>query len=98
MSGNDNIPYDAARTYFVSSLIMNKTSGLTLANIGNTEIQWETTKRFNAGIEFKGLNNRLGINFNYFHSWTDNLLTLQKLGFLSGLEYNWGNGGSLKNQ
>lgn len=98
MSGNDNIPYDAARTYFVSSLLMNKASGLTLANIGNTEIQWETTKRFNAGIEFRGLNNRLGINFNYFHSWTDNLLTLQRLGFLSGLEYNWGNGGSLKNQ
>lgn len=98
MSGNDNLAYDASRSYFTSTVFLNKTSGLVLNNIGNTELQWETTKRFNAGIEFKGLNNRLGINFNYFHSWTDNLLTFQELGFVSGLDNNWSNGGSLKNQ
>ncbi|MBR1788038.1 MAG: SusC/RagA family TonB-linked outer membrane protein [Bacteroidaceae bacterium] len=98
MSGNDNLAYDASRSYFTSNLFLNKVAGLSLKNIGNTELQWETTKRFNAGIEFKGLNNRLGINFNYFHSWTDNLLTMQELGFVSGLEQNWSNGGSLKNQ
>ena len=98
MSGNDNMVYDASRTYFTSNMFLNKVAGLTLRNIGNTELQWETTKRFNAGIEFKGLNNRLGINFNYFHSWTDHLLTFQELGFVSGLDYNWSNGGSLKNQ
>ncbi len=98
MSGNDNLTYDASRSYFVSSMFLNKVSGLTLSNIGNTELQWETTKRFNAGLEFKGLNNRLGVNFNYFHSWTDHLLTMQELGFVSGLEQNWSNGGSLKNQ
>ncbi len=98
VSGNDNLSYDASRSYFTSSLFMNKVTGMSLKNIGNTELQWETTKRFNAGIEFKGLDNRLGINFNYFHSWTDHLLTLQELGFVSGLDYNWSNGGSLKNQ
>jgi len=98
VSGNDNLPYDASRTYFTSSMFLNRVSSLSLANIGNTELQWETTKRFNAGIEFKGLNNRLAVNFNYFHSWTDNLLTLQEIGFLGGLDYNWSNGGSLKNQ
>ena len=98
VSGNDNLPFDASRSYLTSTAFMNRVSSLSLANIGNTELQWETTKRFNAGIEFKGLNNRLGINFNYFHSWTDNLLTLQEIGFLGGLSYNWSNGGSLKNQ
>ena len=98
MSGNDNLAYDASRTYFTSTLFLNRISGISLSNIGNTELQWETTKRFNAGIEFKGLHNRLGINFNYFHSWTDHLLTMQELGFVSGLEQNWSNGGSLKNQ
>ena len=98
VSGNDDLPYDASRTYLKSSLFLNRVPGLVLANIGNSELQWETTKRFNAGIEFKGLNNRLGINFNYFHSWTDNLITLQELGFLGGIDYNWSNGGSLKNQ
>ncbi|MCF0198840.1 MAG: SusC/RagA family TonB-linked outer membrane protein [Bacteroidaceae bacterium] len=98
MSGNDNMVYDASRSYFVSSLFLDKVAGLTLGNIGNTELQWETTKRFNAGFELNALHNRLGVRFNYFHSWTDNLLTLQEIGFVSGLQYNWSNGGSLKNQ
>ena len=98
VSGNDNLPYDASRTYYTSTLFLNRISGLSLANIGNSELQWETTKRFNAGIDFKGLNNRLAINFNYFHSWTNNLLTLQEINFLGGIQYNWSNGGSLKNQ
>lgn len=97
-SGNDNISYDANRTYFSSALFMNGVAGLFLNNIGNTELQWETTKRFNAGLQVNALNNRLGVHFNYFHSWTDNLLTLRELGFISGLDYNWSNGGSLKNQ
>ena len=98
VSGNDNLTYDAARTYFVSSMFLNKVAGLSLKNIGNTELQWETTKRYNAGLELRALHNRLGINLNYFHSWTDNLLTFQELGMVSGLDKNWSNGGSLKNQ
>ena len=98
MSGNDSFIYDASRTYFASSMFLNRVAGLSLSNIGNTELQWETTKRFNAGIEMNALHNRLGLRFNYFHSWTDHLLTLQELGFVSGLDYNWSNGGSLKNQ
>lgn len=98
VSGNDNISYDASRTYFKSAMFLNKVSSLSLANIGNTELQWETTKRFNAGIQMNVLNNRVGLAFNYFHSWTTNLLTFQELGFVSGLDKNWSNGGSLKNQ
>lgn len=98
VSGNDDIRFDSYRTYFRSAMFLNKASGISLDNIGNTELQWESTKRFNAGFELNALHNRLGVKFNYFHSWTDNLLTLQELGFVSGLEYNWSNGGSLKNQ
>ena len=98
MSGNDDMVYDASRTYLSSVLYLNQVSGVTLDNIGNTELQWETTKRFNAGLEMNALNNRLGIRFNYFKSWTDNLITLQELGYVSGLDYNYSNGGSLQNE
>ncbi len=98
VSGNDNFIYDANRTYLSSSLLLNRVSAVSISNIGNTELQWESTKRFNAGIELNALHNRLGLNINYFYSWTDNLLTLQELGFVSGLEYYWTNGGALKNQ
>lgn len=98
LSGNDDMIYDASRTYLSSVLYLNQASGILLDNIGNTELQWETTKRFNAGLELNAFNNRLGLRANYFKSWTDNLITLQELGYVSGLDYNYSNGGSLENQ
>ena len=97
LTGNDDMVYDASRTYLSSVLFMNKVSGIVLKNIGNTELQWETTRRLNAGLELNAFNNRLGLRANFFKSWTDNLITLQELGFVSGLDYNYSNGGSLEN-
>jgi TonB-linked SusC/RagA family outer membrane protein len=98
VSGNDDIDYYAARSYFSSSQFLNTVAGLTFAGIGNTKIQWETTRRFNIGLETSLFDNRLHLSANYFSSKTDNLLTKQSLGFLSGLEENWTNDGKLKNQ
>lgn len=98
VSGNDDIDYYAARSYFRASKFLNAISGLTLDGIGNTEIQWETTRRFNVGLETNLIDNRLNLSVNYFKSNTDNLLTSQSLGFVSGLENNWSNGGKLENQ
>ncbi len=98
VSGNDDIDYYAARSYFNSILVLNSRSGLVFSGIGNKKIQWETTRRFNVGLETSVFNNRIGVSINYFRSTTDNLLTLQSLGFLSGLKENWSNGGQLKNE
>ena len=97
VSGNDDIDYYASRSYFRASQFLHTISGLAFEGIGNNEIQWETTRRFNIGLETNLLDNRLGINFNYFRSNTTNLLTYQTLGFLSGLAQNWSNGGKLQN-
>ena len=98
VSGNDDLDYYAARSYFSSNNFLDVVSGLSFENIGNTNLQWETTKRFNAGFESNFINNRLNVRFNYFRSNTDHLLMFQTLGFLSGLERNWSNGGSMKNE
>lgn len=97
VSGNDDIDYYAARSYFRAAKFMTEISGLSLSSIGNTEIQWETTKRFNVGLDSRLFNNRLALTFNFFKSRTTNLLTFQSLNFLSGLEQNWSNGGALEN-
>ena len=97
ITGNDDIDYYASRSYFRASQFLNAISGLSFAGIGNTTIQWETTKRLNVGLETSLLNNRLNLNFNYFLSKTNNLLTMQTLGYLSGLSTNWSNGGKLEN-
>ncbi|MBR6276159.1 MAG: SusC/RagA family TonB-linked outer membrane protein [Prevotella sp.] len=98
ITGNDDIDYYASRSYFRASQFLKAISGLSFAGIGNTTIQWETTKRLNVGLESSFLNNRLGVNFNYFRSKTNNLLTYQSLGYLSGLDMNWSNGGKLQNE
>ena len=97
VSGNDDIDYYAARSYFRAAQFLNSIAGLTFSGIGNTTIQWETTRRINVGLEASLFDNRLGLTANYFMSNTSNLLTRQALGFLSGLDQNWSNGGELKN-
>ncbi len=97
VSGNDDIDYYAARSYFSASQFLNTIAGVSFDGIGNTKIQWETTRRMNIGLEASLFNNRLSLGLNAFRSTTDNLLTRQSLGFLSGLNQNWTNDGKLKN-
>ncbi len=97
ISGNDNIDVYAARSFFGASLYLNSISSLTVQGVGNKSIKWETTGRFNAGIQGKFLNNRLSAGFNFFKSKTSDLLTLQSLSFLTGIENNWSNNGEMEN-
>ena len=97
-TGNDDIDYHAARSYFTSSNFLEDVSGISFENIGNNRLQWETTKRFNVGLETNMLNNRLNLRLNYFYSKTSNLLMYQTLRYVTGLEHNWVNGGAMKNQ
>lgn len=99
VSGNDDVNYTASRTYFIANNMLNSSvDGLSIGNIGNTELKWETTKRISAGMEARLLNNRLSLQVDYFKSFTNNLLTLSQLAWTSGLKENWNNDGKLKNE
>lgn len=98
VSGNDDIAHNASRTYFAAPAFLEDLSGLAIANIGNTQLKWETTKRWQLGLEASLLDNRLGLAFNYYRSTTDDLLTYKKLHYTTGLAYNWDNGGSLSGE
>lgn len=98
MTGNDDIDYTASRSYFVANRMLNSTAtGKSIGNIGNTELQWETTKRVTGGFEGNFFNNRLFVRLNLFKSWTSNLLSLHQLAWTSGLKENWSNAGKLEN-
>ena len=98
VTGNDDIDYTASRSYFVSRRMLNSNAtGILIGNIGNTELKWETTKRLTAGIEGNFFNNRMNLRFNYFKSWTNNLLSLRQLAWTSGLDASWSNEGKLEN-
>ena len=99
VTGNDDIDYIASRSYFVSKRMLGEkgATGKMIGNIGNTELQWETTRRLTAGLESNLFGNRVNVRFNFFKSWTSNLLSLSQLAWTSGLDQNWGNDGKLEN-
>ncbi len=96
--GNDAIDNSATLTYLSSDLLLgNSTSSLGIGQIGNSSLRWETTNRFNVGLEGNFFNNRLNLRANYFHSKTSNLVTLGTLAYVAGLTDYYTNDGSLKN-
>ena len=103
VTGNDDIDYTASRTYFMAKRVLitedgkNGAVGKVIGNIGNTDLQWETTRRLTAGLTGNFLGNRLGIRLNVFKSWTSHLLSLRQLAYTSGLQQNWSNDGKLEN-
>lgn len=98
MSGNDDISNYAARTSFSSVKYHNNLNGLQLTNIGNDEIKWEMTTKWNVGFESYLLDNRLGLAFDYFIHKTSDLLTLKSFkNPIGGINNYWSNGGELEN-
>lgn len=98
MSGNDDLDYYAARTYWESMKVTNNTVGLYLNNIENSAIQWETTKRFNVALQGVFLKNRLSAGMDLFWNKTSDLLTLKELNYMSGMKKYWTNEGALTNR
>ena len=98
MSGNDDLDYYAARTYWESQKVSQTTVGLYLKNIANNGIQWETTTKWNVALQGSFLNNRLQAGIDIFWHKTDNLLTLKELNYISGMTQYWTNEGQLTNK
>ncbi len=97
ISGNDNIDYSLARTYFKSYTYLKNATGLQLANIENPAIQWESTRRFNVALNGSFINNRIQTGIEFYLSNTSNLLTQKTIKYMTGLKTFYANDGSLRN-
>lgn len=98
MTGNDAIPDYEAQTYLTSTRFTNRANGLKLSHFKNEEIQWEQTKRANAGLDIEMFRNIVNISLDVYTGVTDNLLTLIKYPEVIGSGYYWYNNGSMINQ
>ena len=99
LSGNDDINNYAARTSFSVTKYLYRSTAALLDNIGNESISWEQTRKMDVGFKAYMLNNRLGIDFDYYFNHTSNLLTLKTFDNpVAGINNYWSNGGSLDNQ
>ncbi|MGQ1945549.1 SusC/RagA family TonB-linked outer membrane protein [Geofilum sp. OHC36d9] len=98
ISGNDDISPYAAQAYFVSSKFMNRANGLILGGIANSEIQWETTYKYNVGLDAYLFNNRLGLSVDLYNNNTNDLLVQRSYPDIVGDGYYWNNEGEMNNK
>ncbi len=98
VTGNDGIEDYATKSYYQTVRYIDYANGLVLTNIQNESLQWETTKRWNGGVDLGIFNNRLTLSADIFSSRTSDLLTLKSLDATSGLNAYWNNGGELSNK
>jgi TonB-linked SusC/RagA family outer membrane protein len=98
ITGNDGIEDYATKAYYQTVRYIDFANGLVLSNIENESLQWETTKRWNGGIDLGLFNNTLTLSADVFASRTSDLLTLKSLNVTSGLDAYWNNGGEMSNK
>lgn len=98
ITGNDGIKDYATKAYYQTVRYIDYGNGIVLSNIQNETLKWETTKRWNGGMDLGLFNNRLTLSADIFSSWTSDLLTLKALNVTSGLDAFWNNGGEMSNK
>ncbi|TWI85630.1 TonB-linked SusC/RagA family outer membrane protein [Lacibacter cauensis] len=96
LTGNDDIGnYTARQTYTSQNLL--GMQGLVRSGIANPAIQWETNKKFNAGLDFATWNERLNVSVDVYRNKTDNMLVYEDVPAASGFSKVLTNGGSMLN-
>ena len=98
VTGNDNIDGMYGYSYLSGVNYLGSAVGLKLANLANSSLKWETTRKWNAGIDLAFLNDRIGVSFDYFRHKTKDLLTWKQADTETGLDTYLYNGGELTNR
>lgn len=94
--GNDGV----GDFYYTDIYRLNKGQGTMLPSyyrLGNSDITWETTTNFNAGLEFALLGNRLNGELNFYNKKTTDLLFWLSIPESQGTRGYYGNVGDIRN-
>lgn len=92
-------PYMAYRTYnyFLDEAYLNSI-GASLLSIGNDELTWQGTKKYNVGTDITLFNNRLSITGDYYSDFTDKFIADFNLPPSTGFPTYKGNLGSIRSK
>lgn len=87
-SSNYNYPFSGTSYY-----------GYVQTKLGNPNLKWETSRQFNAGIDFEVLRGELGMSIDYYNKITDDMLVEASYPpSLGNADPNWINSGSVLNE
>ncbi|MGM9740689.1 MAG: SusC/RagA family TonB-linked outer membrane protein [Candidatus Cryptobacteroides sp.] len=99
--GNASIPnyrtisqYSTGTGYFNG----NPATYVTLSNLGNSDLKWETSKQLNVGLDFSLFRDRLEIIADYYNKNTTDLLFQKQVPYTTGYSTSWTNLGKIRNR
>ena len=96
IAGNDDIGNYNSRMAYGSQNFLGA-QGLVRTGIANPALQWETTRKLNAGIDISFWNERLFLGIDAYQSTTSNMLVYRPLSTLTGFTSMLTNDGKMKN-
>ena len=97
ITGNDAIDYYAAQSYLQAVKYYDSQMGLELGNVENDGIKWETTERFNVGLDAVLFNDRVALSFDAYKATTKDLIVNKTYKYVTGMGTYWSNGGEMEN-
>ena len=84
-TGKVNFPsYSASTIYKTFDRWYISGFGIALKALGNKDLKWETTNKLNIGTDLSFLDNRVSLNFDYYHNKTVDLITDVTLPYSAG--------------
>lgn len=98
--GNAAIPtyltmsqYGTGTNYFGQ----NPNTFVTLGNLGNADLKWETSKQLNIGLDFSLVKDRIEVVADYYNKATTDLLFTKQIPYTTGYSTSWTNLGKIRN-
>lgn len=87
-TGNDGITdYQYMTKYATSQYPYEGSVGIVPSNLANDDLHWETTDKFDVGLELGFFSDRILLTANYYHNTSKDLLTRQYLPTQTGFSY-----------
>ncbi|WP_081832032.1 SusC/RagA family TonB-linked outer membrane protein [Prevotella sp. P6B1] len=87
-TGNDGITdYQYMTKYATSQYPYEGSVGIVPSNLANDDLHWETTDKFDVGLELGFFNDRILFTANYYHNTSKDLLTRLYLPNQTGFSY-----------
>jgi len=81
-----------------SPVAYNKLAGLSPTQLANNELSWETTSKFDVGLELGFLDNRINLEVNYYNKQTEDLIQRRPIDATSGFTGFSANVGNIENK
>ena len=94
--GNQDIGWYAARGFYVAGSNYAGVPGMTPSGISNRQLTWETSKKFDVGVEFS-LVDRVHVTLDYYNEITEDALYSVPMSQTTGMSSATQNIGSVRN-